>query len=117
MTSSYKSIVWIGTSYKDLCQFPHPVQREIGFALWRAQEGQKHHRAKPLKGFRGVMEIVDNYDTNTYRAIYTTKIGQDIYVLHAFQKKSKSGIKTPQRDLDIIKKRLQEAQRNAKGDT
>ena len=83
----------------------------MGYALYLAQIGQKHPSTKPLKGFSGasVLEIVDNFDTDTYRTIYTLKLNAAIYVLHAFQKKSKKGIKTPKQDIDIVKKRLQTA--------
>ena len=78
----------------------------MGYALYVAQIGDKHPKAKPLKGFPGIMEIRSDYASNTYRAAYTTKIGDVIYVLHAFQKKSKRGIETPRREIDRIKRRL-----------
>lgn len=106
-----KSVVWMGNSLDSLQQFPDSVRNKMGYALYLAQIGQKHPSAKPLKGFSGtsVLEIVDNFDTNTYRAIYTVKFSSIIYVLHTFQKKSKKGIKTPKQDIDIVKKRLQAA--------
>ncbi len=83
-----KNLIWVGRSLKDLREFPEEVMDEIGYALYRVQEGNKPKQEKPLIGFRhGVMEIVSNYDTNTYRAAYATKIGEVIYVLHCFQKK------------------------------
>ena len=89
------------------------LHTDIGFALTVAQFGGKHESAKPWKGLgSGVMEIVSDYDTNTYRAIYTVNIGDVIYVLHAFQKKSKKGIATPQPDIDLIWRRLAEAERD-----
>ena len=78
----------------------------MGYALLLAQEGDKHPDAKPLTGLRGVIEIVDDYDGDTFRAMYTVKLKKGVYVLHAFQKKSKKGIKTPKQDIDLIKDRL-----------
>ncbi len=109
-TEKNKEVVWIGSSLDDLKQFPEPVKDEIGFALHRAQEGKKPHKSKPLKGFNGVFEIVSSFLSDTYRAVYGIKIGKRIYILHTFKKKSKSGIKTPKPDLDLIRKRLKEAQ-------
>ena len=108
-----KSIVWIGSSRRDLKTFPKQVRSDIGQALYTAQMGETDPAAKPLKGFGGarVMEIIDRYDTNTYRAVYTVQFSNVIYVLHAFQKKSKSGIATPQKDIELIRRRLAEAQR------
>ena len=108
-----KPLVWEGNSKKELLKFPREVQRDIGFALYRAQCGNKYPSAKPLKGFRGadVLEIVENYDGNTYRAVYTVKLEDAVHVLHIFQKKSKRGIRTPRRDMEIIEanfKRLME---------
>lgn len=105
-----KELVWIGSSHEDLKNFPPEVQDEVGYALYVAQEGDKHPKAKPLKGFTGVMEIRSTFRTNTYRSIYTTKINEKIYVLHAFQKKSKKGIQTPRQEIDIIRRRLKIAQ-------
>ena len=96
-------------------EFPPEVQDEIGYALYVAQIGDKHPKAKPLKGFPGIMQVRSDYATNTYRAVYTTKIGDTIYVLHAFEKKSKRGIETPKREIDRIKRRLKIAQDLAKG--
>lgn len=106
-----KPLVWIGSSRDDLKEFPDEVNDVIGYALYLAQTGGKHPAAKPLKGFTGagVLEVVDDYDTNTYRAVYTVKLSDTVYVLHSFQKKSKSGIATPQKDINLIKARLQQA--------
>ncbi|EDX83317.1 Phage family protein [Synechococcus sp. PCC 7335] len=84
----------------------------MGFALYRAQQGKKHPDVKPLKGFRGssVLEIVESFDGNAYRAIYTVKFEGIVYVLHAFQKKSKRGIATPQQDIELVKRRLKRAE-------
>jgi phage-related protein len=86
MDSLLKPVEWISSSRDDLRQFPEDVQQMIGFALYRAQLGKKHPDAKPLKGFKGsgVLEIVDNFDGDTYRAVYTVKFEGIIYVLHAF---------------------------------
>jgi len=91
----------MGSSREDLKSFPEQVRRDIGQALYTAQQGETDPAAKPLKGFGGarVMEIVDRHDTNTYRAVYTVQFAGRIYVLHAFQKKSKKGIATPQREI------------------
>ena len=101
-----KPLVQIGSSHEDLKEFPTAVQDEIGYALYVAQIGDKHPKTKPLKGFSGVMEVRSDYASDTYRAVYTTKIGDVIYVLHAFQKKSKRGIETPRRELALIKRSL-----------
>jgi phage-related protein len=113
MADEPKPIVWIGSSRRDLKTFPKQVRSDIGQALYAAQMGETDPAAKPLKGFGGarVMEIIDRYDTNTYRAVYTAQFSKVIYVLHAFQKKSKSGIATPQKDIELIRRRLAEAQR------
>lgn len=109
-----KPVVWQNSSKKDLLTFPVPVIKEIGHALNMAQQGDKSPDAKPLKGFGGVLEIVENYDTDTYRAVYTVKFEKAIYVLHCFQKKSKKGIATPQQDIDLIKQRLKDAEQDYK---
>ena len=88
----------------------------MGYALYVAQKGDKHPKAKPLKGFTGVMEIRSSYSTNTYRSIYTTKINEKIYILHAFQKKSKKGIQTPRNEIDLIKRQLKIAEELANGE-
>jgi phage-related protein len=104
----------MGSSRKDLRTFPPQVRRDIGQALYAAQQGAPDPAAKPLKGFGGarVMEIVDRHDTNTYRAVYTAQFAGRIYVLHAFQKKSKRGIATPQTDIELIQQRLAAAERH-----
>lgn len=106
-----KPLVWVGSSKDDLKKFPRTAQSHVGFALKLAQSGGKHPDAKPMKGFGGasVIEIVENYDGDTYRAVYTVKFAEAIYVLHAFQKKSKSGIATSKRELDLIEERLKRA--------
>jgi phage-related protein len=106
-----KSVYWIGSSLKDLQRFPAEVQRSIGFALSAAQYGGKHPSAKPWKGEGpGVLEIVKDYDGDTYRAVYTVRFADAVYVLHAFQKKSTHGIATRQSDIALIRARLRLAQ-------
>jgi phage-related protein len=104
-----KPVIWIGSSLLDLKEFPPEVQSDLGYALYFAQTNLKHPKAKPLKGFKGasVLEIVEDYDGDTYRAVYTVKLAGVVYVLHVFQKKSKHGIATPKQDLELIEKRLQ----------
>lgn len=95
--------------------FPKPVIKEIGHALHQAQTGEKSTSAKPLKGLgSGVLEVVENHDTDTYRAVYTVKFAQAVYVLHCFQKKSKSGIATSQQEIKLIQQRLKDAEANYK---
>ncbi|MBC8549267.1 MAG: type II toxin-antitoxin system RelE/ParE family toxin [Candidatus Brocadiales bacterium] len=101
-----KPIIWISSSLKDLKKFPNEVQREFGYALYQAQMNKKHHKTKQLRGFDGVMEIVSDYDKDTYRGIYAYKLGENIYVLHSFKKKSKKGIKTPKEEIEVTKQRL-----------
>lgn len=113
-TTNYKSITWIGSSLEDLKKFPRDIQREVGFVLYRVQIGKHHHSVKPLKGLSGVMEIVSSYASDTYRTVYAIKLGKRIYVLHAFKKKSKKGIKTPKPEIAIIKQRLRSAKELAK---
>lgn len=106
-----KPIRWVGASKADLSAFPEDVRRRVGGALWEAQIGRKAPYAKPLKGFggAGVLEIVDDFDGDTFRAVYTVRFAKVVYVLHAFQKKSKRGIATPRAELDVIGHRLRQA--------
>ena len=106
-----KPVRWVGSSKDDLSGFPEEVRRRVGGALWDAQRGLKAPYAKPLRGFggAGVLEIVDDYDGDTYRAVYTVRFAGVVYVLHAFQKKSKGGKATPKAELDLIKQRLRRA--------
>lgn len=103
-----KEIVWVGSARKDIQGFPQEVRSVFGVALYWAQQGFKHPQAKPLKGFKGtgVVEIVEDFDSDTYRCVYTVKFDDKVYVLHAFQKKSKKGIATPRADIDLINARL-----------
>ena len=111
-----KPIRWVGRSRDDLRRFPDEVKRDIGFALAFAQWGEKHPSAKPLKGFggAGVLEIVEDHRGDTYRAVYTIRFGTFVYVLHAFMKKSASGIKTPKHEVDLIHQRLKAAEADYK---
>ncbi|NMF59848.1 type II toxin-antitoxin system RelE/ParE family toxin [Pseudanabaena yagii] len=106
-----KPVEWIGSSLDDLKDFPDEVQQVVGYALYIAQCGDKHPSAKPLKGFKGagVVEVVEDFDGDTYRAVYTIKFADVVYVLHSFQKKSKQGIATPKQDIDLIEARLKRA--------
>jgi len=103
-----KQLKWIGTSLKDMRAMPDEVKRFFGVALFAAQGGGKHPEAKPLKGFTGsgVLEVVEDYNTDTYRAVYTVRYVDAVYVLHVFQKKSKKGITTPLEEIAKIKARL-----------
>ena len=109
-----KPLQWVGSSLKDLKRFPKAVRVIFGQALFDAQRGSKHPDAKPLKGFggAGVLEIVEDDDGNTYRAVYTVKFAGIVYVLHAFQKKSKSGVKTPAEEIKRIHGRLNDAEQH-----
>jgi len=108
-----KPLYWVGSSLKDVGRFPFEVQRNVGFALSAAQFGGKHPSAKPWRGEGpGILEVVKDYDGDTFRAIYTVRFADAVYVLHAFQKKSPSGIATRQSDIDLVKARLRIAQRD-----
>jgi phage-related protein len=106
-----KTVRWIGSSKEELRSFPEEVRRRVGSALWDAQVGRKAPYVKPLKGFggAGVLEVVDDFDGETYRAVYTIRFSGVVYVLHAFQKKSKHGIATPKAELNLIEQRLKRA--------
>ena len=107
-----KPLEWVGTSKDDLSAFPLPVRQEMGFALHLAQMGEKAARAKPLRGFggAGVLEIVADYYGDTFRGVYTVRLPGVIYVLHAFQKKSKRGSATPTAEIDLVSRRLRAAE-------
>jgi phage-related protein len=112
MERGLKPVRWVGSSKRDLKTFPRPVQRHIGQALYAAQCGEEYPSAKALKGFggRSVLEIVAPHQGDTYRAVYTVRFQEVIYVLHAFQKKSKRGIATPKKEIDLIWQRLAAAE-------
>ena len=102
-----KPLFWVSSSKRDLLAMPEPVVRELGTALGVAQYGDKHPVAKPWKGEGpGVLEIVSNFDGDTFRAVYTVRLPKAVYVLHCFQKKSPSGIRTARTDVDLIRARL-----------
>lgn len=117
MLGNEKTIEWIGSSHKDLMALPADVRRFFGFALSLAQAGDKHDSAKVLRGFgsAGVLEVVEDDEGGTYRAVYTVKFAEAVFVLHCFQKKSKRGIATPKEDMDIINARLKIAEAYVKG--
>jgi phage-related protein len=112
MSMKEKPIKWVGSSHKDLMDLPADVRRLFGFALSLAQAGDKYDAAKVLKGFggAGVLEVVEDDVGGTYRAVYTVKFTEAVFVLHCFQKKSKRGIATPKEDMDIIYARLKIAE-------
>jgi len=116
MTDTEKPLEWIGSSHRDLMALPADVRRLFGYALSLAQAGDQHDAAKVLKGFgsAGVLEVVEDDAGGTYRAVYTVKFGEAVFVLHCFQKKSKRGIATPKKDMDIIRVRLKVAEALAK---
>ena len=111
-----RPLEWIGSSYKDLMALPAAVRRFFGYALSLAQAGDQHDDAKVLTGFgsAGVLEVVEDDRSGTYRAVYTVKFKEAVFVLHCFQKKSKHGIATPKEDLAIIRARLKVAEALAK---
>jgi phage-related protein len=111
-----KPIRWIGSSHRDLKSFPAEVRSDVGFALYAAQNGEMDPSAKPMKGFggAGVVEIVAPFFGDTWRAIYTVRFQDVVYVLHAFQKKSTSGRATPKKELELIRQRLSVAEKDYK---
>jgi len=112
-TGTERPVIWIGSSRRDLRGFPREVRRNIGQALYAGQQGETDPSAKPLRGFGGgsVLEIIVEHHGDTWRTVYTVRYAEAIYVLHAFQKKSKRGIATPKKDMDLIYRRLAEAER------
>jgi phage-related protein len=105
-----KPLIWIGDSLQRIQGFPEDVQDEVGFALFQAQAGKKHIKAKPLTGLgAGILEVVSDHRGDTFRAVYTVKLAGRVYVLHAFQKKSKTGIATPKSEIDMVRQRLKRA--------
>jgi phage-related protein len=108
--SELKPVVWVGDSLRTLKSFPATVQDEVGYAIFLAQRGDKHMSAKPLSGLGpGVLEVVSDYRGETFRAVYTVRLAKRVFVLHAFQKKSRRGIATPQPDIELIRRRLRRA--------
>ena len=116
MKHEERQLEWVGSSHKDLMQLPADVRKSIGFALHFAQHGEQHPASKVLKGFggAGVLEVVENDVGGTYRAVYTVRFEEAVFVLHCFQKKSKSGIATPKADMDVVRARLKVAEALAK---
>ena len=112
MPANERPLEWIGSSHKDLMALPAGVRRHFGFALSLAQAGDRHDSAKVLKGFggTGVLEVVEDDAGGTYRAVYTVRFVEAVFVLHCFQKKSKRGIATPKEDMNIIHSRLKVAE-------
>jgi phage-related protein len=104
-----KSLIFVGDSHRVLREFPEPVQRQVGYALYQAQVGNKHPDAKVLKRFAGVLEVVSDHRGDTFRTVYTVRLRRAVYVLHAFQKKSKHGIATPKSEIELVKQRLRRA--------
>ena len=111
-----KPLYWIGSSKKDLLALPEEVVDVVGYALYLAQMGKKHDQAKPLKGFgsAGVVEVVEDWQGNAYRAVYTVRFSGKVFVLHVFQKKSKRGGATPRADMELIRRRLEAAEEMVK---
>lgn len=116
-SGQHKKLYWVASSKKDLMALPLDVQHVFGFALHLAQEGGRHVHSKILKGFSGagVLEVVEDHEGNTFRAVYTVRFGNAVYVLHCFQKKSRTGIKTPESDIALVRMRLRLAQQHSEG--
>jgi phage-related protein len=116
MIGKRKTVEWVGSSLKDLKDFPDEIRETFGYGIFLAQVGDRHPDAKPLKGFGGahVLELVEDHDGDTYRGVYTVRFEEAVYVLHCFQKKSKRGVSTPQHDIDLIRKRLKAAEEHYK---
>ena len=114
--SEIKPLRWIASAKNDLSAMPTEVRRTVGYSLFAAQQGEKHDDARALKGFgdAGVLEIIARHDGDTFRAVYTVRFAYAVYVLHVFQKKSKRGIATPKKELDLVRKRLKLAQEDHK---
>jgi phage-related protein len=110
--SKPKDLVWVASARRDIRELPKTVQRTFGVALFAAQSGETPPIAKPLKGFggAGVLELIEDDRSGTYRAVYTVRFGTAVYVLHVFQKKSKRGIGAPAHEIDLIKERLKRAE-------
>jgi len=115
MKGRAKELYWVASAKKELGALPAEVVDVFGYALHLAQAGLKHPEAKPLKGLGGVLEVVEDFRGDTYRAVYTVRFGDAVYVLYCFQKKSKHGIKTPKADMDVIGSRLKLAKAHAEG--
>jgi phage-related protein len=114
MDEEPKPVRWVGSSRKDVRAFPPPVRRNVGQALYAAQCGEEYPTVKALKGFTGrsILEIVATGPAGTYRAVYTVRFRDAVYVLHAFQKKSTKGVATPRKEMDLIRERLAVAEQD-----
>ena len=112
--ATHKPVRWVGSSKEDVSSFLADFRRRVGGALRDAQIGSKTTYAKPLRGFgdAAVLEVLDDFDGNTYRAVYTVRFANAVYVLHAFMKKSRRGIATPKTELDLIRQRLNQARQD-----
>jgi len=115
-SSEPRQLAWLASTKRDLMALPEEVIDTFGYALHLAQTGRKHEQARPLHGFgsAGVLEVVEDWRGNTYRAVYTVRFAAAVFVLHVFQKKSKSGIATPRQDVALIRERLKAAEQIAK---
>lgn len=111
-----KPLYWVGSSKKDIALMPEEVQDIFGYALYLAQVGKKHDDAKPLKGLgsAGVLEVVEDWHGDTYRAVYTVRFAAAVFVLHVFQKKARKGIETPKHEIALIRERLKAAESAAR---
>ena len=106
-----RPLLWVGSSKGDYRRFPARVQEAMGFGLYLAQTGQHPPSAKPLKGLgAGILELIEDFAGDAYRAVYAVRFSKAVYVIHAFKKKSKRGIRTPQREIDLVRRRLREAE-------
>jgi phage-related protein len=113
MMRSLRPLLWVASSKRDYLEFPARVQDTFGFELFLVQTGQHPASAKPLKGLgTGIVELVEDFDGDTFRAVYTVRFRESVYVLHAFKKKSNRGSKTPQSDIELIKRRLRAAEQD-----
>ena len=108
-----RPLLWVASSKRDYREFPSRVQDRFGFELYLVQTGQHPSSAKLLRGLgSGTVELVEDFDSDTYRAVDTVRFSEAVYILHAFKKKSKRGIKTPQSDIDLIRRRLRDAEQD-----
>jgi phage-related protein len=106
-----RPLLWVGSSKKDYMEFSRPLREAFGFEMFLVQTGQHPPSAKPLKGLAsGVLELREDFEGDAYRVVYAVRFSNAVYVLHAFKKKSKRGIETPKSDVDLIKRRLKDAE-------
>jgi phage-related protein len=117
MSDVLKPLTWMGASRRGFSAFPEAVKSEMGYGLFQAQQGFRHRKAKTLTGFgsAGVVEIVSEYRGDAFRTVYTVRFASSVYVLHAFQKKSKTGVATPQSEINLVRQRLREAEQLEQG--